>query len=76
MLDRVATEEALEVRGVHFNDRNCVLCGDLLECSRLLMVKCAYARLIWAVVFRWVRLQSSRNLEPAQEILGFIHEQK
>ncbi|XP_076908154.1 uncharacterized protein LOC143564901 [Bidens hawaiensis] len=71
LLDRVATIEALLVRGVNVGDNKCVICEAAPESALHLMVRCKVARWIWAIILEWAKLPGFNFSKSVREIIDY-----
>ncbi|KAJ0853546.1 putative RNA-directed DNA polymerase [Helianthus annuus] len=72
VLDRIATKEALQIRRLHLNSSNCVLCNESLESVSHLLITCDMAQQTWILIFQWMKIPLPRYILSVVQLLEFI----
>ncbi|XP_076892204.1 uncharacterized protein LOC143543868 [Bidens hawaiensis] len=71
VLDRIASKEALSVRGVNVGELGCVLCGLQPESSIHLMVNCSMSRWVWSIILNWIKVPYLGDFGSVKELLEY-----
>ncbi|KAK1426532.1 hypothetical protein QVD17_15206 [Tagetes erecta] len=56
-MDRIATKDALLMRGIITNSSICALCGEYNETAAHLLVACYFANMTWHFISSWCKIQ-------------------
>ncbi|KAK1415527.1 hypothetical protein QVD17_31310 [Tagetes erecta] len=56
-MDRIATKDALLMRGIITNSNICPLCGEYNETAAHLLVACYFANMTWHFISSWCKIQ-------------------